>query len=77
METCKTRLQAGICKLRHQVQPRSIGISVEESVRPSQSVEPNLPTKKIGRDKDKSPDTKEGSDEVGSWRTQDQDPRMV
>jgi len=42
-------------------------------VRPSQSVEPNLPTKKTGRDKDEGPDTKEGSDEVGSWRTQDQD----
>ena len=36
-------------------------------------MEPSLPTKKTGRDKDGSPDTKEGSDEVGSWRTQDQD----
>ena len=36
-------------------------------------MEPNLPTKKTGRDKDGSPDTKEGSDKVGSWRTQDQD----
>ena len=67
METCKTSLQAGIYKLRLQVQPGSIGVSVRgvsetltECEKVDQASEPNLPTKKTGRGKGGSSDTKEG-----------------